>query len=154
MNGIYSTVDLLEKNFRAVGFKRITFGDPAQVDLNKEGMYPMMHITLSTVTLGDNSQVLTFDLVWLDILYNGKPLDPRTVKDEMSNISNNLDIFHDISFRINDAFQGFKNELNLLIQVPDALILNALFAKAQNHLAGYEASFVITIPTECQTLTL
>lgn len=144
-SGVYLVTRLLNEKFRAEGFNTITFGEPPNIDLAKQSVYPMMHITLVNRSMSYASEVVTCELIFADSVYEGKPLDSRTVNNQMSNVSNTEDIFHDLGYRINRAYQAFYKDLNTIMQVPDSITINADYRMLQNKLAIYEATFEITI---------
>jgi hypothetical protein len=131
---------MLNEAFRAEGFKTITFGDPSEVDLNKQNIFPLMHITLEGIDFTSATQTVNIAFAWLDLIYEGKPLDQRSVPDEMSNVSNTEDIFHDLAYRVNRGWLRFVKMNNRAISVEPTLSIDAFYAKGQNKLAGYEAS--------------
>ena len=144
-NGLYLVTRLLNEKFRAAGFNTIHFTDINEEDLQKQSIFPLMHITLSNRTFADSYEIVTCSIVWADIIYDGKPLDSRTVPDVMSNVTNVEDIFHDLGYRINGAWQKLKRDLDQSIELPETLSINAKYAQGQNKLAVYDAQFEITI---------
>lgn len=143
-NGLYYVTKLLQDEFKSKGFNTITFGDPSQVDLNKQNIYPLMHMTLQNRTIGEQAEVFTINIVWLDILYFSKDQDQRTVTDTMSQTDNTEDVLHDLGFRINQGWRSLKRN-DTSNELPVDINIQAFYAKGQNRLAGYEAQLLITI---------
>ena len=145
-NGLYQTNELLHDKLKEVGFNTITFGDASEVDLNKQNIFPLCHISLVDRTLNSNNQVSQYQVILLDLVDENN-LDPRESLNDFRLTHNVEDIFHDLSHKFNKAYQGFRKDLDNIVEVTDSVTLTAFYAKAQNKLAGYEATFEITIPT-------
>lgn len=144
-NGIYKVTEIINESFRAEGFRTITWGELQEKDLNKQNIFPLINITLLNRVFRPSTETITVSLFFFDIVYKGKPLDPRTTKNEMSSVDNTEDIFQDLGYRINRAWNGLKLDTNLVAELPDTLTITAHYELAQNGLAAYDCSFEITL---------
>lgn len=144
-SGIYRINELLYQALKAQGFKTITFGTVSEVDLNKQNIYPIAHLTFIDRTLTSSTDSFNYSLQLLDII-DVNSLDPRESKNDLRLTNNVEDIFHDLGYKFNRAWLSFKREAYNLADVEDSITLTAGYSEAQNYLAGYEATFNITIP--------
>lgn len=144
--GLYKADDLLYNALINNGFNQVTFGDASEVDLNKQNIFPLCHISLVNRTLNSNNEVINYQLILLDIVDENN-LDPRDSNNNFRRTDNVEDVFHDLGHRFNKAYQEFRRDITTIVEVSESVTLTAFYGKAQNKLAGYEVSFDITINT-------
>ena len=143
--GVYRIDELLTTALRNEGFKRVTFGDVNEQDLQKQSMMPFAHLTFTSVNQTTSIQTFTYQIVILDLVDDNSN-DPRESKNQLSLTTNVEDVFHDLSFKFNRAWQTVKKGVSNLVQLPDNVILTPGYSEIQNDLAGYTISLEITIP--------
>lgn len=143
--GIYRVDKVLTDALKGEGFKRVTFGSLSEKDLQKQSIYPLAHLTIVSDVQTRNVQTISYQIAILDIVDVNSD-NPRDSKNDMSLTNNIEDIFHDLSFKWNKAWQKVaKNTINM-VQLPDSITLNAGYAIGENHLAGYTIDIEVTIP--------
>jgi hypothetical protein len=143
--GVYRIDKILTDALKGAGFKRVTFGDVSEKDLQKQTIFPFAHLTLLTNQQTRSIETFTYEIAILDIV-DVNSNDPRESKNELSLTSNVEDVFHDLGFKWNKAWQTVVTTANNQIQLPESITLNAGYAEVQNKLAGYTINLSITIP--------
>lgn len=145
--GIYKADEVLFNALKAEGFNTVTFGTITEADLKKQTIYPLCHITLQDVVFTNAIQTITYNLTVLDLV-DENANNPRTALNDFRLTSNIEDVFHDLAYRFNRAYQEFKRDTANIIDVPDTVTLSSGYAELQNKLAGYNVTFDIILPTE------
>lgn len=144
---IYKADELLFNALKAEGFKTVTFGTITEVDLSKQTIFPMCHLTLTDNTFTNNITTITYDIRILDVV-DENSLDPRKMQNDFGLTSNIEDVFHDLAFKFNRAYQTFRHDTSNIVDVPDTISMIPGYAEMQNKLAGYQISLPITLPNE------
>jgi hypothetical protein len=55
------------------------------------------------------------------------------------------DVFHDLAYRFNRAYQSWRKDTANIIEVAASVTLDAGYAEVQNKLAGYTTTIDMTI---------
>ena len=105
----------------------------------------MAHLTLSSNVQTSQINTFTYEVAILDLVDVNSD-DPRDSKNELSLTSNIEDVFHDLSFKWNRAWQSIKKDINQEVELPASITLQPGYAEVQNKLAGYTITFDIIIP--------
>ena len=59
----FKMLDTLKLNLlEDVNINTCTYGDLAQIDLNKQSIFPLAHIVPNSATVNDNGQTITFSV--------------------------------------------------------------------------------------------
>lgn len=143
--GIYRANQLLRDALEAQGFKTITFGEASETDLDKQNIFPYASITLLPITQSRSIEVISYSITILDIVDENNS-DPRTSLNKFGLTNNIEDVFHDLAYKWNKAYQNFVRDTVNIVEVPDELSLEPGYRKSQNKLAGYVITLPITIP--------
>lgn len=143
--GVYRVDKVIVDALKGAGFKRVTFGDINDTDLNKQGIMPLAHLTMSSNIQTSRTLTFNYEIAILDLVDENSD-DPRDSFNQMSLTNNIEDVLHDLSFMFNRAWQGIKKNANNIVELPDSVTLTPGYAELQNKLAGYTISFTITIP--------
>lgn len=141
--GVYKGNDILDSAFRSGGFNAVTFGDPAQRDLNKQRIYPYCHLSLLSANETGAVVTLTYQFAIMDVS-DSNNLDPRESDDQFSRTDNEADILHDLEFKMAKILQGLKIADDVF-SVSDALNMTVFYVMTPNKLIGYEGEIAITI---------
>ena len=144
-NGIYRVDKVIATALQNAGFKRVTFGQEGEVDLQKQSIYPLAHMTINSNTQTSSISTFSYEITILDLV-DVNSESPRDSLNQMSLTTNIEDVFHDLSYKWSVAWRGIKQAANNQIELPDSVTLNAGYAEVQNKLAGYTIAFEITIP--------
>jgi len=142
--GVYGINNLLHDALVDQGFRRVTFGTVSETDLQDQSIMPLAHLSLLSNRLTTQVSYFNYEIHILDLVDDNSN-NPRESLNELSLISNVEDVFHDLSFKFNRAWQSIKKNADDIVELPEDVILTAGFA-AQNKLAGYTISIEITIP--------
>ena len=143
--GIYKADELLHDALRNEGFNTITFGDISAKDLKKQSIYPLCHITIVSTTHAPQIETVSYSVTILDLVDENEN-DTRASLNQFRLTSNIEDVFHDLAYRWNRAYQTWKKDTANIVEVPDSVTLDAGYAEVQNKLAGYTTTIDITIP--------
>jgi|LGOV01.1.fsa_nt_gb hypothetical protein len=152
---IYKADQLLVAALKAEGFQTVTFGTVSETDLKKQSIFPLCHVTLVSNSFTNSITTITYDITILDVV-DVNSLDPREMQNDFGLTSNIEDVFHDLAFKFNRAYQTFRKDTASIIEVPDNVSLDAGYAEMQNKLAGYRLSLPITLANSglCSILSL
>lgn len=142
--GIYRADEILYDALKDVGFNTITFGDPNQVNLDKQNIFPLAHLVLVSSARTQNTQAVSYEVVVLDSV-DSNDLDPRQSKNNFRLTTNFEDVWSDLDNRLGEMQQKFVRRQDLVTL--DDFTASAVRYKAQNILTGWELSLTITIPT-------
>ena len=102
--GVYGVNKVFNDALRGEGFKHISFGDVSEKDLNKQSIFPLAHLTLLSNRLTPAVNFYTYEIYILDVV-DVNTNNPRESKNELSLTTNIEDVFHDLSFKFNRAWQ-------------------------------------------------
>ena len=142
--GVYKANEVLYNAFIANGFNTVTFGDITQVDLNKQTIFPLCHISLTSSDHTPNTMVLNYEGVIVDAI-DSNNLDPREMLNKFLLTSNIEDVLHDLNYNFAKAIKTLRNNLDDNITIPDTVSIDVRYDEGQNKLAGYYWTLSITM---------
>jgi hypothetical protein len=142
--GLYKADDILHDAIKAEGFNTVTFGDVSAVDLQKQSIYPLCHVTITDVAQTSSIQTISYFITILDLIDENN-LNKRTSENKFRLTSNIEDVFHDLAYRFNRAYQTLKKDTTNVLDTSESISLTAGYAEMQNKLAGYTTTLDITI---------
>ena len=108
--GYYNLVDAINKEFRKVGFKTVTYGTYTEFDMDTQTLYPALHIVIPD---GNESEVVTqivFDLIVADLVDIQKEYQPT--ENEVFDITNTLDVHQDLMAKRQQAIKMIDRNQN------------------------------------------
>lgn len=143
--GVYGINKLLTDSLRSQGFNRVTFGNVSEKDLQDQSIFPLAHLSLLTNRQTSSVNYFNYEIHILDLV-DVNANDPRESENQLSLTSNVEDVFHDLSFKFNRAWQSVQKNVNEIVELPTEITLTAGYSEAQNRLAGYQISIEIAIP--------
>lgn len=143
--GIYRVNELLHDALKAEGFVTVTFGTESEKDLSKQNIFPYAHLTLTSRDISSSIDTITYEIAILDVVDEGND-DPRESLNQFGLTNNIEDVFHDLGYKFNRAYQTFRKDTMNIVDVPDTLSMTPGYAEVQNKLAGYLITLAITIP--------
>lgn len=147
MKGFYQITKALNDELKTAGFNTVTFGDISQVDLKRQTIYPLAHITPDVVSTLGAINTYTFQLMGMDIVdFNKNDVDDETTP--FYGIDNKQDILHDILFRLQQAMEQFKrgDQFDALVQLQEPISYEPFVERFENILAGWSLSISIVAP--------
>lgn len=149
MNGYFGITDAIRKAFNGTGrVQTITHGDLSQVDLNRQNIYPLVHVTSTGVSFQPNTTSYSFNISVMDIL----DFTRTATKDEVEPFYGNdnlQDILHDLGLTIEQAIDELRRG-DLYEQLyrleGDSVNGTAFVSEGENQVAGWSVTIsVVTI---------
>jgi hypothetical protein len=130
-----------------VGFTTITHGSIDDVDLARQTIYPLAHVTPSTATIGERTITYNMNIAVLDIVdFNKKDLRDQLVPYE--GIDNQMDVLSDLLVRLQIAADVINRKLDLNnVDIDMNINCTPFVDRFENKLAGWETTFVVTLPS-------
>lgn len=147
MVGYYSLLEALRTELDASPFvTTVTEGNLFEVDLNKQTLFPLSHITVNSATINENTVSYNVSVIAMDIV--------DISKDETTNIFRGNDNEQDV---LNTQFavlqrlaasllRGNLNNLNYEIEASPTC--EPFTERFENLLAGWTMTFDVIVPNE------
>jgi hypothetical protein len=153
MANFYKITDQIKAAINATNrVNTITFGNLADIDLNKQNIYPIAHITPENCTMNGATSTWSYNVSIFDLVDFNKD-DVRSSPDSFHGIDNVQDILNDCALTFHlwlDQFRrGARHEDNL--QLDGGVTLQSFLETQTNSLAGWSASISITAPNATTT---
>ena len=125
----------------------VTFGDIFEIDLNKQTIFPLSHITVNQATFEGQTVRMSITLIAMDIVDETKE-DPRSQNEPFFGTSNEQDILNTQLAVINDVVTELGKgtlytDLYQLDGNPSCVPFSERF---ENLLAGWTATFDVLLP--------
>jgi len=147
MKGFYNLTDKLKDTLLAEPFvNTVTFGSIDEVDLNKQTIFPLSHITVNNTTV--NSKTLTFNvsILAMDIV----DISKEATTDIFVGNDNEQDVLNtqlDLLTRIINILQR-GNLFTELYQVEGDVSCEPFVDRFENKLAGWVATFDVIVQND------
>jgi hypothetical protein len=141
VEALYKLIDTLKVELENNPFcNKVTIGTLTEVDLRKQTIFPLAHITLNNVTHSDNSLTFSITIVNVDIVNVSKDItDEYYGNDNLFYIlTNQLFVINKLVSRLKEIEYSWELEGN-----PVSEVINK---ELENMLAGYETTFSISVP--------
>ena len=130
-----------------VDFSTITHGSIEDVDLARQTIFPLAHVTPSSATLGDKTISYSMNIAALDIVDFNKD-DLREETNPYYGTDNKMDVLSDLAVRVQIAADIIRRKLSdRNITIDSNITMTPFVDRFENLLAGWEATFTITIPS-------
>lgn len=146
MTHIYDILDTIKDELlSSPSVNTVTYGDIADVDLDKTTMFPLSHILIDNVTYGERIVSVNIKLLCADII------DYNTKKSDFELFYGN-DNLHDV---LNTQFQVINSLIMKLMrgslfkdnyQVTTQPVAEPFKERFSNELAGWSTNIVIDLP--------
>lgn len=147
MKGFYTITEALQTHFNNdVLVNTVTEGDIFEVDLNKQTIFPLVHVMVNNATFETNVVRFNISLLAMDIV--------NISKDETTNIfrgnSNEQDVLNTQLEILNRAYAQMLhgNMWNSAIVVDGNPTCEPFTERFENYLAGWTMTFDVLIPNE------
>jgi len=147
MKGFYNVTDKLKDTLLAEPFvNTVTFGSIDDVDLNKQTIFPLSHITVNNTTVGSKTLTFNISILSMDIV--------DISKDEVTDIfvgnDNEQDVLNTqlaLQTRVINILQ--RGDLYTdLYQVQGDVTCEPFVDRFENKLAGWEATFDVIVQND------
>ncbi len=146
MTHIYDILDTIKDELlSSPSVNTVTYGDIADVDLDKTTMFPLSHILIDNVTYGERIVSVNIKLLCADIIdYNTKKADFELFygNDNLHDVLNTQ--FQVINSLIMKLMRGSLFEENY--QVTTQPVAEPFKERFSNELAGWSTNIVIDLP--------
>lgn len=130
-----------------VNFTTITHGSIEDVDLARQTLFPLAHITPSTATLNQRTISYSMNIAALDIVDFNKD-DLRNETNPFYGTDNKMDVLNDLIVRLQIAADIIRRKLSdNNITIDENITFSPFVDRFENLLAGWETTFTITIPS-------
>lgn len=147
MTGYYNLLNKLKIHFDSDPIvNSVTQGDIFKVDLNKQTIFPLIHIMTNSCTLNSNTMVFNVSLIAMDIVDISKQL----TTDQFTGNDNETDVLNTQQAVLNRAYQIMKHG-NLaydLFQIEGSANCEPFTERFENLLAGWTMTFDVVVPNE------
>jgi len=147
MKGFYNVTDKLKDTLLAEPFvNTVTFGSIDDVDLNKQTIFPLSHITVNNTTVGTKTLTFNISILSMDIV--------DISKDEVTDIfvgnDNEQDVLNTqlaLQTRVINILQ--RGDLYTdLYQVQGDVTCEPFVDRFENKLAGWAATFDVVVQND------
>jgi hypothetical protein len=146
--GFYQLTDTLRKYWQGRGdVNTISIGDTFEIDLNKQSIYPLIHTTLETSTIGERSISYNLEVRFLDLVDYSKQ-DTRTRLEPAYGNNNEQDVFHNMEQIAVETVSYFRrgDGYNTLFRIESDPSLEAIKDAYANGIAGWLMTVSIDVP--------
>jgi hypothetical protein len=144
VEALYNLIDILKTELDANPFcNQVTIGTLTEVDLRKQTIFPLAHITLNDVTHEDNALNFNISIVNVDIVNVSKDITQEYYGNDnlFYILTNQLFVINKLVSRLKD-FNLYDTNWQLQGN-PVSTVINK---ELENMLAGYETTLNISIP--------
>jgi hypothetical protein len=142
--------DTLEANSQV---NVVTYGDIFDIDLNKQTIFPLSHITVNQATFEGQIVRMNISVICMDVVDETKE-NPRAQEEPFYGISNEQDILNTQLAVLNDVVTELRRGTLYtdLYQLDGNPICIPFSERFENLLAGWTATFDVLLPnTEIST---
>lgn len=147
MTGYYNLLNKLQTHFNADAIvNTVTQGDIFKVDLNKQTIFPLVHIMVNNCTLDASTVTWNVSIIAMDIVDISK--DATT--DIFTGNDNETDVLNTQHAVLNRAYEIIKHGSLAydLFMVEGTASLEPFTERFENLLAGWTMTFDIVTPNE------
>lgn len=147
MIGFYDILNKLKLHFDNDEIvNTVTQGDIFQVDLNKQTIFPLVHIMVNSSTLSDNTQTFNVSLIAMDIVDVSKS-EPTSVFEQNTNEIDVLNTQHHV---LNRCYQQMLhgNLWDSQLVVEGDPTCEPFTERFENLLAGWTMTFDVVVPND------
>lgn len=147
MKSFYKVIDTIRDVIKAEPFNHeVTFGDIADVDLKKQSLFPLCHITVNSATIQDNYVVHNMTIFLMDLvdISNEQTRDYFLGNDNRQDILNTQLALAARIIRVLQKKDAYRNGFELVA----AANCEPFTERFDNMLAGWAVTFDIGTTTE------
>jgi len=147
MKGFYNVTDKLKETLIAEPFvNTVTFGSLDDVDLNKQTIFPLSHITVNNTTVGTKTLTFNISILSMDIV----DISKDEVEDIFVGNDNEQDVLNTqlaLQTRVINNLQ--RGDLYTdLYQVEGDVSCEPFVDRFENKLAGWAATFDVVVQND------
>lgn len=125
----------------------VTEGDIFEVDLNKQGIFPLLHIITDSAEIGQKTTTMNFTLLCMDLV-DVSNNDPRAQLDSFFKTSNEQDVLNSTLNFLNNIITEFKrgDAYDDLFHLVGDANCTPFRQRFENLLAGWSCDFSVLVP--------
>jgi hypothetical protein len=130
----------------------VTFGDLLEVDLNKQTIFPLSHLTVRDVSFSDHTMTFTVNVMAFDVVDETKQNDKEQVEPFYGN-NNKQDVLN-TQLMVLNGLQSSLRRGGLFQQdfiVDNNLTATLIEERFDNLLAGWEMDITVEVPNNVIT---
>ena len=147
MKGFYNVTDKLKDTLLAEPFvNTVTFGSLDDVDLNKQTIFPLSHITVNNTTVGTKTLTFNISILSMDIV----DISKDEVEDIFVGNDNEQDVLNTqlaLQTRVLNTLQ--RGDLYTeLYQIEGDVSCEPFVDRFENKLAGWAATFDVVVQND------
>ena len=147
MKGFYNVTDKLKDTLLAEPFvNTVTFGSIDDVDLNKQTIFPLSHITVNNTTVGTKTLTFNISILSMDIV----DISKDEVEDIFVGNDNEQDVLNTqlaLQTRVLNTLQ--RGDLYTdLYQIEGDVSCEPFVDRFENKLAGWAATFDVVVQND------
>tara|TARA_R110000764_G_scaffold220197_1_gene308393 strand:+ start:1355 stop:1813 length:459 start_codon:yes stop_codon:yes gene_type:complete len=147
MKGFYNLTDKLKDTLLAEPFvNTVTFGSLDDVDLNKQTIFPLSHITVNNTTVSTNTLTFNISILSMDIV----DISKAETTDIFVGNDNEQDVLNtqlDLLTRVINTLQR-GDVFTELYQVEGDVSCEPFVDRFENKLAGWVATFDVLVQND------
>ena len=147
MKGFYNLTDKLKDTLLAEPFvNTVTFGSLDDIDLNKQTIFPLSHITVNNTTVSTNTLTFNISILSMDIV----DISKAETTDIFVGNDNEQDVLNtqlDLLTRVINTLQR-GDVFTELYQVEGDVSCEPFVDRFENKLAGWAATFDVIIEND------
>ena len=147
MKGFYNLTDKLKDTLLAEPFvNTVTFGSLDDVDLNKQTIFPLYHITVNNTTVSTNTLTFNISILSMDIV----DISKAETTDIFVGNDNEQDVLNtqlDLLTRVINTLQR-GDVFTELYQVEGDVSCEPFVDRFENKLAGWVATFDVLVQND------
>ena len=119
----------------------VTTGDIYSVDLSKQTIFPLSHITITNATMEDHTTVFSISIMAMDIV----DISKSETKDIFYGNNNEIDILNSQLAVLNNLGEQLRRGVlhRNLFELVGNIACEPFYEKSENMLAGWVASFQV-----------
>jgi hypothetical protein len=144
VEALYNLIDTLKIELESNPFcNKVTIGTLTEIDLRKQTIFPLAHITLNDVTHNDNSLTFSITIVNVDIVNVSKDITQEYYGNDnlFYVLTNQLFVINKLVSRLKEA-----DIFSYHWQLDGNPVSTVINKELENMLAGYETTFSVSIP--------
>ena len=141
-NWMYQFLDTLTQELRNSGFTTVTFGDLAEIDMDKQSAFPVAHIVIPDATMNEKVTQFTLDLVTIDLVDFQK--EYTNTENVTFNVDNVQDVLQDLIARVQRSLL-FVDDMQL-IRLDYPVNFRGFKENFTNSVAGWTVTLSFTTP--------
>ena len=147
MNGYYYIINTLKEHIKKNEFTNtVTTGNIFDVDLNKQTIFPLVHIMTNSLALSENNMSLNVSILFMDLVDESK----SEITDKWLGNSNEEDILNTqltlANRLVSDLLRG--DLYSSLVQTSAPVACEPFVDRFENKLAGWAVTFDVVVPND------